>query len=215
MHSAGMVNMVWLCPIQSRPYASREAENTFRDSDSMGSLLSMTGLDPQVPRLPLGVLTSTSFRWVRRHSEISSFVRITSTTARLPRRGLALSGDLKIYGKKKMKSLAFVCGCLVSVTALACDINFNVELQSFGESVTVELRSGSPGGSRPVASRKSQGGQVSFGKLCAGSYFLAIGNDDYVSVTPVKQFQDDHDYSSRITLQRGSGNVSKKSRKSL
>lgn len=39
--------------------------------------------------------------------------------------------------------------------------------------------------------------------------------DDYVSVTPVKQFQDDHDYSSRITLQRGSGNVFKQSRKSL
>jgi hypothetical protein len=103
----------------------------------------------------------------------------------------------------------------VSVATFACDINFNVELQTFGEHVMVELRSGSPGKSRPVASRKSQGGQVSFNNLCAGSYFLAIGNDDYVSVTPVKQFQHDHDYSSRITLQRGSGNVSKQSRKSL
>lgn len=114
-----------------------------------------------------------------------------------------------------MKLLALVCGCLVSASTYACDVNFNVELQTFGESVTVELRSGSPGRSRPVASRKSQGGQVSFSKLCAGSYFLAIGNDDNVSVTPVKQFQDDHDYSSRITLQRGAGNVSKQSRKSL
>jgi hypothetical protein len=103
----------------------------------------------------------------------------------------------------------------VSASTYACDVNFNVELQTFGESVTVELRSGSPGRSRPVASRKSQGGQVSFSKLCPGSYFLAIGNDDNVSVTPVKQFQDDHDYSSRITLQRGAGNVSKQSRKSL
>lgn len=106
-------------------------------------------------------------------------------------------------------------GCLISTAAFACDISFNVELQTFGENVTVELRAGTPGKSRPVASRKSMGGRVDFRSLCAGSYFLAIGNDDTVSVTPVKQFQDDHDYSSRITLQRGSGNVSKRSRKSL
>lgn len=75
----------------------------------------------------------------------------------------------------------------MSVPTFACDINFNVELQTFGENVTVELRSGSPGRSRPVASRKSQGCQVNFSNLCAGTYFLAIGNGDYVSVTPVKQ----------------------------
>lgn len=114
-----------------------------------------------------------------------------------------------------MKSLSVFSVCLISVTALACDINFNVELQTFGENVMVELRSGSPGRSRPIASRTSQGGQVGFSNLCAGSYFLAIGNDEYVSVTPVKQFQDEHDYSSRIILQRGSGNVSRQSRKSL
>ena len=117
--------------------------------------------------------------------------------------------------EKEMKKITLFCICLMSASAFACDINFNVELQTFGENVTVELRSGSPGRSRPVASRKSQGGQVGFSKLCTGTYFLAIGNDDSVSVTPVKQFQDDHDYSSRITLQRGSGNVSKQSRKSL
>ena len=114
-----------------------------------------------------------------------------------------------------MKNLVLVFGSLISFASFACDISFNVELQTFGENVTVELRSGVPGKSRPVANRKSQGGQVNFNNLCQGSYFLAIGNDDYVSVTPVKQFLDDHDYSSRITLQRGTGNVSKQSRKSL
>ena len=79
----------------------------------------------------------------------------------------------------------------------------------------VELRSGSPGRSKLVATRTSRGGQVGFGSLCAGLYFLAIGNDGHVNVTPVRQFEDYHSYSSRITLQRGFGNVSKQSRKSL
>ncbi len=88
-------------------------------------------------------------------------------------------------------------------------------LQTFGENVNVELRRGTPGKSRPVTSQRSRGGHVGFSDLCPGSYFLAIGNEDYVSVTPTRQFEMDHVYSSRITMQRGSGNVSKQSRKSL
>ena len=99
--------------------------------------------------------------------------------------------------------------------ALACDIGFKIELQTFGENVIVELRNGTPGKSRPVARRRSQGGQVYFNNLCPGPYFVAIGNDDNVSVTPVQQFQSSYDYSSQIVMQRGSGNVTKRSRKSL
>ncbi len=113
------------------------------------------------------------------------------------------------------KLIVLVFCLLVSYTAQACNIDFSIDLQTFGENVTVELRTGAPGRSRPVASQRSQGGRVSFDSLCPGSYFLAIGNDDSVSVTPVRQFESDHGYSSRITLQRGAGNVSKQSRKSL
>jgi hypothetical protein len=103
----------------------------------------------------------------------------------------------------------------MSISATACNIEFNIELQTFGENVNVELRQGSPGKSRRVTSQRSQGGHVGFSNLCSGTYFLAIGNDDYVSVTPVRNFDLDHSYTSRITMQRGSGNVSKQSRKSL
>lgn len=99
--------------------------------------------------------------------------------------------------------------------ALACDIGFKIELQTFGENVIVELRNGTPGHSRPVASRRSQGGQVYFNNLCPGPYFVAIGNDDNVSVTPVRHFQSSHDYSSQIVMQRGAGNITKRSRNSL
>lgn len=113
------------------------------------------------------------------------------------------------------KFALFLFGFFLSFGAIACNINFTIELQTFGENVTVELRSGSPGNSRPIKSQQSQGGQVGFYSLCPGNYFLAIGNDDYVSVTPVRNFVEDVSYSSRITMQRGSGNVSKQSRKNL
>ena len=102
-----------------------------------------------------------------------------------------------------------------SRNAFGCHIAFTIELQSFGEGVNVELRSGEPGNSRPLSSHYSQGGQVSFQNLCPDNYFLAIGNDDSVSVTPVRSFVEGTSYSSRISTQRGSGNVSRRSRKSL
>ena len=113
------------------------------------------------------------------------------------------------------KFFMFLFGLVMSWGANACNIDFSIELQTFGENVTVELRSGAPGRSHPVKSQRSQGGRVSFDNLCPGSYFLAIGNEDSVSVTPVRQFESDRGYTSRITLQRGSGNVSKQSRKAL
>ncbi len=113
------------------------------------------------------------------------------------------------------KCALFLFGFFLSFSAIACNISFTIELQTFGENVTVELRSGSPGKSRPVKSQRSQGGQVGFYSLCPGNYFLAIGNDDNVSVTPVRNFVENVSYSSRITMQRGAGNVSKQSRKNL
>lgn len=104
---------------------------------------------------------------------------------------------------------------VVSGSALACNTEYNITLETFGEGVLVELRLGSPGNSKVVRSTKSSGGSVSFSNLCPGNYFLAIGNDDNVSVTQTRFFENDMVYSGRIVLQRGSGNVSKKSRKSL
>lgn len=96
-----------------------------------------------------------------------------------------------------------------------CNIRYNIDLQTFGENVAVELRSGVPGSSRIVSTQRSQGGMVSFNSLCPGSYFIAIGNDDYVSVTPVRQFSEGSAYTSKLTMQRGSGNVSSQQRKNL
>ena len=99
--------------------------------------------------------------------------------------------------------------------AFACSTTLTVQLETFGEGVTIELRQGTPGRSRVFATQQSHGGTVNFRNLCAGSYFMAIGNEETVSVTPVRQFADNSQYRSRIVVQQGSGNVTRKSRKSL
>lgn len=96
-----------------------------------------------------------------------------------------------------------------------CTTNFSISLETFGEGVTVELRSGTPGSSKLVDVAQSSGGIVRFGGLCAGSYFLAIGNSDSVNVTPVRNFENGMEYSSSIRMQRGSGNVSTRRRNDL
>lgn len=88
-----------------------------------------------------------------------------------------------------------------------CNITYDVRLDTFGEGVMVELRQGRPGNSSNVKSSQSLGGNVHFGDLCAGSYFLAIGNGESVSVTPVREFETNKEYRSTIQRQRASGNV--------
>jgi len=150
----------------------------------------------------------------------ASLVDELKTVGRLPFQNANTSIDKALFAYFKgevvmSKFFVAIFGLFLSFAVNACNIDFSIELQTFGENVAVELRTGAPGSSRTVTSQRSQGGSVNFGKLCAGSYFLAIGNGDSVSVTPVRQFESDHSYSGKITLQRGSGNVSKQSRKSL
>jgi hypothetical protein len=115
----------------------------------------------------------------------------------------------------KILKVALSALLMAANAAYACNIDFSITLQTFGEGVLVELRSGAPGRSRVVSSTRSSGGNVYFSSLCPGSYFLAIGNDESVSVTPVRNFEENMSYTSRITMQRGSGNVGRQSRKSL
>lgn len=99
--------------------------------------------------------------------------------------------------------------------AIDCHITFDVSLETLGEGVTVELRSGNPGTSTIIGVAHSVGGTVHFGNLCPGPYFLAIGNGDSVSVTPVRNFENNTSYTSTLRMQRGVGNVSSQRRNAL
>ena len=113
------------------------------------------------------------------------------------------------------QAIILIAALILAPTANACSTIWNITLETFGEGVTVELCFGKPGNSKVVGTRQSSGGQVGFRDLCAGNYFLAIGNSEQVSVTPVRSFQDGASYSSKIVVQRGAGNVSRRSRSSL
>lgn len=102
-----------------------------------------------------------------------------------------------------------------TTSSWGCTISYTVSLQTFGEGVNVELRTGTPGNSRVLSSSQSHGGTVRFGNLCPGTYFLAIGNGDSVSVTPVRAFESGVDYTSTLTMQRGIGNVSSRRKSDL
>lgn len=98
---------------------------------------------------------------------------------------------------------------------LDCTTTYDISLETFGEGVSVELRSGHPGNSTVVEVSHSSGGNVHFSGLCAGPYFLAIGNSESVSVTPVRNFDSYMAYRSTIQMQRGAGNVGSKRRSEL
>jgi hypothetical protein len=112
-------------------------------------------------------------------------------------------------------ALLLLAGLALMPAANACSTVWNISLETFGEGVTIELRSGVPGKSKVIATRQSHGGQVDFENLCAGKYFLAIGNEEQVSVTPVRTFENNASYASSIVVQTGAGNVETRSRSSL
>lgn len=114
-----------------------------------------------------------------------------------------------------IKLVIAITTLLFSNIANACNSQFVINLQTLGQNVTVELRNGVPGSSKIIEVKRSSGGRVDFKNLCPGSYFLAIGDNESVNVTPVRQFRNGASYESNITVQRGSGNVSTKKRNSL
>lgn len=111
---------------------------------------------------------------------------------------------------------AFLAATFLIVSpALACSSSLPVDLETFGNGVSIELRRGAPGRSTVVQTRASSGGAVHFPGLCGGSYFMAIGGGETVNVTPVRQFGDADTRRSRLRVVPSSGNARGAHRKSL
>jgi uncharacterized protein (DUF2141 family) len=113
-------------------------------------------------------------------------------------------------------SFAANAACSTSLT-----VNLTVELSpalaKAGEDILIELRQGVVGHSKVMNSQKFHGktGTVFFGNLCAGSYFMDIGNGQLVAVTPVHEFGDNGRYVSTIRVTFSNGNVATKNRNEL
>jgi hypothetical protein len=120
---------------------------------------------------------------------------------------------------------AFLTASVPLVANAACStsltVNLTVELSpalaKAGEDILIELRQGVVGHSKVMNSQKFHGktGTVFLSNLCAGSYFMDIGNGQFVAVTPVHQFGDNGRYVSTIRVSFSSGNVATKNRNEL
>jgi hypothetical protein len=112
---------------------------------------------------------------------------------------------------------------LASAEASACSttltVNLTVELEPVdaGKNLLIELRQGAVGHSKVVNRQHFRGrtGTVYFAELCAGSYFMDIGNGPPVAVTPVREFDDGQRYVSTIRVSFTSGNVARRRRGGL
>ena len=96
-----------------------------------------------------------------------------------------------------------------------CGIKYEVTLETYGESVKVELRAGEIGNSFPLVIKEAAGGKLFYSELCEGKYFIAIGNDKDVSTTPIKEFSNGVSYTSTVTLTKGVGNMGSSRREKL
>lgn len=96
-----------------------------------------------------------------------------------------------------------------------CNISFEVTLETFGATVNVELRVGSVGDSFPLVVKQASDGKLNYTGLCPSRYFLAIGDDKSVSTTPVQEFVSGHNYTSKVHLTKGVGNMGSSRRELL
>ena len=131
--------------------------------------------------------------------------------------------------KYSARLFAIACGiplCLAySEAALACstvytvhlEVELSPELAKAGDNILIELRNGRVGRSS-VTSRKEFRGRrqtVVFPGLCAGSYFVDIGNGELVAVGPVHAFDAGSEYDSTIRVTFSKGNVAMRRRSEL
>lgn len=123
---------------------------------------------------------------------------------------------------------AAACGVLASsprAAMAACSgsyaidltVELSPELTQGQNNILIELRQGVVGSSRVFETRQFVGhfGTVVFSRMCAGSYFIAIGNGETVAVGPVRRFSDNQRIHTKVRVSFSQGNVGTMSRSSL
>jgi hypothetical protein len=114
-------------------------------------------------------------------------------------------------------TLPLAANAVACSTSLTVNLTVKLENEDEGKDLLIELRQGVIGHSKVVNSQKFHGrtGTVFFTNLCAGSYFMDIGNGPQVAVTPVHQFGDYGRYQSTIQVTFTKGNVDRRNRNEL
>jgi hypothetical protein len=111
-------------------------------------------------------------------------------------------------------SSAATCSASYSINLT---VELSPELTNRKDSVLIELRQGSVGHSKVKDQKQFVGhsGTVIFAKLCAGSYFIDIGNGEKVAVGPIHSLSDNQHLNTTVRVSFAHGNISTMSRSGL
>ena len=115
------------------------------------------------------------------------------------------------------QSPASAAGNCSSSYTINLTVQLSPELTNSDSNVLVELRQGSVGNSKVVNTKHFIGlnGTVAFADMCAGSYFIDIGNGSKVAVGPVHSFGPNQHIHTTVRVSYSQGNVGTMSRGAL
>jgi hypothetical protein len=151
---------------------------------------------------------------------------------RIKQRGARRLSDLGENRMRKWRLAAFAAGawsalawlppdavagkCLSSYT-IGLTVELSPELTNRDDNILVELRQGVVGQSKIADIKHFAGhnGSVVFLNICAGSYFIDIGNGSKVAVGPVHVFGDDQHIQTTVRVTYSNGNVGTMNRSGL
>lgn len=101
--------------------------------------------------------------------------------------------------------------------AISLTIELNSRFTNGETKILVELREGVVGHSKVFGTDHFVGrtASVGFSNMCAGTYFIALGNGSEVLVGPTRVFSDGQRVSTRLVVTGSAGNVGTRPRSSL
>jgi len=136
-----------------------------------------------------------------------------------------------VDGGRKVHWIGFLVAVTCTLPSLspsslaACSasytINLTVELGSDltngKDNVLVELRQGAPGTSKVLNKKEFVGrsATVVFSGLCAGAYFIDVGNGEKVAVGPIHDIRDGQQLNTTVRVTPSMGNIGVRSRNGL
>lgn len=127
--------------------------------------------------------------------------------------GLAAGACLAVAGCSPTAIAAY---CSASYT-ISLTVELNPQLTDSQKDVLIELRRGAVGNSKVVSTKRFVGhrGTVAFSRLCAGSYFIDIGNGSTVAVGPIHVLRNNEHIHSTIQVSFTEGNIGTMNRSNL
>jgi hypothetical protein len=124
-------------------------------------------------------------------------------------RWLFVGSAVGAWGALSWCPAAAIAGNCTASYSINLTVELGEQLTKREDNILIELRQGAVGTSKVVDQKQFSGhtGTVNFLNMCAGSYFIAIGNGSTVAIGPVHIFIDKQHIQSTIRVIQSHGNI--------